>query len=198
MATPTAPPARAATRRHRAPALLLAVLGLLAVTAQAEEPPMNAGMLAHALDRLAGTARVLYVAAHPDDENTRLLAYLANARHVTAAYLSMTRGGGGQNLIGTDIHTYLFVHLAQRAVNHALSSIQTPSRKRPLSGMVAQFRRSSGEQKRCIVRPHFVHGQAINLGTQTCINNGDCHGRMTVGTHVQHLVGCEISQLSLD
>jgi len=100
MATPTAPPARAATRRHRAPALLLAVLGLLAVTAQAEEPPMNAGMLAHALDRLAGTARVLYVAAHPDDENTRLLAYLANARHVTAAYLSMTRGGGGQNLIG--------------------------------------------------------------------------------------------------
>jgi LmbE family N-acetylglucosaminyl deacetylase len=59
-------------------------------------------MLAHALDRLAGTARVLYIAAHPDDENTRLLAYLANDRHVTAAYLSMTRGGGGQNLIGTE------------------------------------------------------------------------------------------------
>ena len=35
--------------------------------------------LAHALDRLASTGRVLYVAAHPDDENTRLLAYLANA-----------------------------------------------------------------------------------------------------------------------
>lgn len=63
---------------------------------------MHAGMLAHALDRLSGTARVLYVGAHPDDENTRLLAYLANARHVTAAYLSMTRGGGGQNLIGTE------------------------------------------------------------------------------------------------
>ncbi|MDX2168228.1 MAG: PIG-L family deacetylase [Deltaproteobacteria bacterium] len=63
---------------------------------------MHAGMLAHALDRLAGTARVLYVAAHPDDENTRLLAYLANDRHVTAAYLSMTRGGGGQNLVGTE------------------------------------------------------------------------------------------------
>jgi LmbE family N-acetylglucosaminyl deacetylase len=59
-------------------------------------------MLAHALDRLAGTARVLYIAAHPDDENTRLLAYLANDRHVSAAYLSMTRGGGGQNLIGTE------------------------------------------------------------------------------------------------
>ena len=63
---------------------------------------MNAGRLAHALDRLAGTGRVLYVAAHPDDENTRLLAYLANARHVTAAYLSLTRGGGGQNLIGRE------------------------------------------------------------------------------------------------
>ena len=63
---------------------------------------MDAGTLAHALDRLGVTARVLYVAAHPDDENTRLLAYLANARHVTAAYLSMTRGGGGQNLIGRE------------------------------------------------------------------------------------------------
>jgi len=63
---------------------------------------MHAGQLAHAVDRLANTGRVLYVAAHPDDENTRLLAYLANARHVTAAYLSMTRGGGGQNLIGAE------------------------------------------------------------------------------------------------
>ena len=68
----------------------------------AEEPAMNAGTLAHALDRLANTGRVLYVAAHPDDENTRLLAYLANERHVGAAYLSMTRGGGGQNLIGAE------------------------------------------------------------------------------------------------
>ena len=63
---------------------------------------MDAGTLAHAIDRLGVTARVLYVAAHPDDENTRLLAYLANARHATAAYLSMTRGGGGQNLIGRE------------------------------------------------------------------------------------------------
>ena len=67
-----------------------------------QEPSMDAGSLAHALDRLAVTGRVLYVAAHPDDENTRLLAYLANARHLTVAYLSMTRGGGGQNLIGRE------------------------------------------------------------------------------------------------
>ena len=82
--------------------VLAAVLSaiMFAAPAPAEETPMHAGMLAHALDRLATTGRVLYVGAHPDDENTRLLAYLANGRHLTAAYLSMTRGGGGQNLIG--------------------------------------------------------------------------------------------------
>lgn len=79
-------------------ALVLLPTGL----AFATEPRMNAGELAHALDRVRTTARVLYVAAHPDDENTALLAYLANARHVTVAYLSMTRGGGGQNLIGDE------------------------------------------------------------------------------------------------
>jgi LmbE family N-acetylglucosaminyl deacetylase len=63
---------------------------------------LNAGAaaLAHAVDRAATTGRVLYVAAHPDDENTRLMAYLANVRHLEVAYLAMTRGGGGQNLIG--------------------------------------------------------------------------------------------------
>jgi LmbE family N-acetylglucosaminyl deacetylase len=68
----------------------------------AEEVTLDAARLAHAIDRLSNTARVLYVAAHPDDENTRLLAYLANARHASAQYLSMTRGGGGQNLIGRE------------------------------------------------------------------------------------------------
>jgi LmbE family N-acetylglucosaminyl deacetylase len=66
----------------------------------AAEPELSAGALAHAVDRLATTGRVLYIAAHPDDENTRLLSYLANVRHLEVAYLSMTRGGGGQNLIG--------------------------------------------------------------------------------------------------
>ena len=45
---------------------------------------------------------MLYVATHPDDENTRLMTYLANVRHLDVAYLAMTRGGGGQNLIGGD------------------------------------------------------------------------------------------------
>lgn len=45
---------------------------------------------------------VMYIAAHPDDENTRLLAYLSNDKLYRTAYLSMTRGDGGQNLIGDD------------------------------------------------------------------------------------------------
>ncbi len=74
----------------------------LATSTIAQEPAMHAGKLATELDRLANTGRVLYLAAHPDDENTRLLAYLANGRHVGVTYLAMTRGGGGQNLIGNE------------------------------------------------------------------------------------------------
>ncbi|HLL83256.1 MAG TPA: PIG-L family deacetylase, partial [Longimicrobium sp.] len=77
-------------------------LALLHGPAVAQENPMHAGALAHALDRVAHTGRVLYIAAHPDDENTRLLGYLANGRHLTVAYLSLTRGEGGQNLIGSE------------------------------------------------------------------------------------------------
>lgn len=47
--------------------------------------------------------RVLYVAAHPDDENTRLIAALANNNQFEVAYLSLTRGDGGQNLIGPEL-----------------------------------------------------------------------------------------------
>ena len=51
---------------------------------------------------LGNTASVLYIAAHPDDENTRLLTYLVSERNVRTGYLSITRGDGGQNLIGDD------------------------------------------------------------------------------------------------
>ena len=80
----------------------LACMLALPLHAQQDATQMDAARLAHALDRLSNTARVLYIAAHPDDENTRLLTYLANGRHVSARYLSMTRGGGGQNLIGSE------------------------------------------------------------------------------------------------
>lgn len=54
------------------------------------------------LQKLNTTGSVLYVAAHPDDENTRLLAYLANELKLRTAYLSLTRGDGGQNLVGKE------------------------------------------------------------------------------------------------
>lgn len=54
------------------------------------------------LEKLKVFGSVLYIAAHPDDENTRLLAYLANERKFRTGYLSITRGDGGQNLIGDE------------------------------------------------------------------------------------------------
>ena len=55
------------------------------------------------LEKLDVFGKVLYIAAHPDDENTRLIAYLANERKYETAYLSATRGGGGQNFLGTHL-----------------------------------------------------------------------------------------------
>ena len=73
----------------------------LAFAAQPTRPP-HPGELALGLRRLNTVGSVLYVAAHPDDENTRLLAWLVGAAGVRAGYLSLTRGDGGQNLIGTE------------------------------------------------------------------------------------------------
>ncbi|MDQ3192626.1 MAG: PIG-L family deacetylase [Bacteroidota bacterium] len=54
------------------------------------------------LEKLKNPARVLYIAAHPDDENTRLLSWMVSEKKCKTAYLSLTRGDGGQNLIGTE------------------------------------------------------------------------------------------------
>src|ERR1700744_6302381 len=56
---------------------------------------------------------VLYVAAHPDDENTTLIAYLARGRDYRTAYLSLTRGDGGQNVLGPDFGEKLGVARTQ-------------------------------------------------------------------------------------
>ncbi len=59
------------------------------------------------VERLNVLGTVLYIAAHPDDENTRLISYYASARKVRMGYLSITRGDGGQNLIGTEMREKL-------------------------------------------------------------------------------------------
>ncbi len=76
---------------------------MLGNAARAEPAPQpSAAEIAKRLQRLSVVGSVLYVAAHPDDENTALLTYLASGRGVRAVYLSMTRGDGGQNLIGAE------------------------------------------------------------------------------------------------
>ena len=55
------------------------------------------------MERFGSGKRVLYMAAHPDDENTRLISWLSNALDAETTYLSLTRGSGGQNLIGDEL-----------------------------------------------------------------------------------------------
>lgn len=62
----------------------------------------NSAEIIQGLKKLNTVGSVLYVAAHPDDENTRLLGYLANEKKLRTGYLSLTRGDGGQNLIGKE------------------------------------------------------------------------------------------------
>ncbi|MCC6349791.1 MAG: PIG-L family deacetylase [Candidatus Eisenbacteria bacterium] len=107
-----------ARRFHRrlalAAVLPLLVLGLSVPSRTADAGPrpadvLDAGETRLALERLRVTGSVLYVAAHPDDENTALLAWLARGLKVRTAYLSMTRGDGGQNLIGPELGSELGV-----------------------------------------------------------------------------------------
>jgi LmbE family N-acetylglucosaminyl deacetylase len=65
--------------------------------------------LGHTLRQLQTTARVLHVGAHPDDEDSALLAYLARGRGVRTAYLSLNRGEGGQNSLGPELYEALGV-----------------------------------------------------------------------------------------
>lgn len=88
----------------RLPNKLIAVLLALGVIqANAQSPATHpASKILHDIKKLNVLGSVLYIAAHPDDENTRLLAYLANGKQLRTAYLSLTRGDGGQNLIGDE------------------------------------------------------------------------------------------------
>jgi LmbE family N-acetylglucosaminyl deacetylase len=86
-----------------------ALLLVLTIAIALPLPARTAAELQLALRKLAVTGSALYVAAHPDDENTALLAWLANERLYRTAYLSVTRGDGGQNLIGQETGALLGV-----------------------------------------------------------------------------------------
>ena len=80
-----------------------ALAATVLTTLRAQVPVRDAAELQKQLDRLQTLGSVLYLAAHPDDENTAVLATLSKGLNLRTAYLSMTRGGGGQNLIGPEL-----------------------------------------------------------------------------------------------
>lgn len=81
---------------------------LITFFTNAQQPEkLNATEIYGKIQKLNFLGSVLYLAAHPDDENTKLIAYFSNHYHANTAYLSLTRGDGGQNLIGTELREKL-------------------------------------------------------------------------------------------
>lgn len=90
--------------------LLLASCSLFSESTQAQTPKTyTSSEILLGLKKLNVLGSVMYIAAHPDDENTRLIAYMANERLLETSYLSCTRGDGGQNLIGPELREGLGV-----------------------------------------------------------------------------------------
>jgi LmbE family N-acetylglucosaminyl deacetylase len=90
--------------------LAVSATGLAAFLSAAGAPaPESSGAILQDLRSFRELGSVLYIAAHPDDENTQLIAYLARGRHYRTAYLSLTRGDGGQNVLGPQLSEELGV-----------------------------------------------------------------------------------------
>ncbi|MBO6879690.1 PIG-L family deacetylase [Winogradskyella sp.] len=88
---------------------LIFLLGTV-ISLPAQQPKkLNSSEIYEAVQKLNVLGSVLYIAAHPDDENTRLISYMSNEVKARTAYLSLTRGDGGQNLIGPEIRELLGV-----------------------------------------------------------------------------------------
>jgi LmbE family N-acetylglucosaminyl deacetylase len=84
----------------------IAIVALAALAAAMLMPHRGAAQGSAASVRVQNAPermRVLWIAAHPDDEDTQMIAWLARGRHVETAYMSLTRGDGGQNLIGNEL-----------------------------------------------------------------------------------------------
>ncbi|WP_137904646.1 PIG-L family deacetylase [Chryseobacterium sp. 2VB] len=79
------------------------ILGFYTVFCSAQQVrPSKSSEIYREIKTLKNLPKVLYLAAHPDDENTGLLSWLINSQNVETGYLSLTRGDGGQNLLGTE------------------------------------------------------------------------------------------------
>jgi LmbE family N-acetylglucosaminyl deacetylase len=89
-------------------------LGFTANAQQPEKP--SSAVIFNQIQKLNFLGSVLYIAAHPDDENTRLISYLSNETKARTGYLSLTRGDGGQNLIGPQLRELLGVIRTQELI----------------------------------------------------------------------------------
>ncbi|MGS2741100.1 PIG-L family deacetylase [Sinomicrobium sp. M5D2P17] len=89
--------------------LLLSFIFAFSATYAQQPKTYSSSDIYHAIQKLNFLGSALYLAAHPDDENTRMISYLSNEVHARTAYLSLTRGDGGQNLIGTELRELLGV-----------------------------------------------------------------------------------------
>lgn len=91
--------------------LFLAAVSISTVFNASAQQPKKPGSseIFQAIQKLNFLGSVMYLAAHPDDENTKLISHLSNNVHARTAYLSLTRGDGGQNLIGPEIRELLGV-----------------------------------------------------------------------------------------
>ena len=78
---------------------------------------LNSAEILHDIKKLDVLGNILYLAAHPDDENTRFISYCANEKLLNTGYLSLTRGDGGQNLIGTEIREELGIIRTQELLS---------------------------------------------------------------------------------
>lgn len=93
------------------------LLLLTFLSAKAQQPVKpNAVEIYHQIEKLNFLGSVLYIAAHPDDENTKLISYLSNEKNARTGYLSLTRGDGGQNLIGPELRELLGVIRTQELI----------------------------------------------------------------------------------
>ncbi|WP_293872423.1 PIG-L family deacetylase [Flavobacterium sp.] len=97
--------------------LILLSLLLVNLKLAAQQPiKPNAVEIYNQIQKLNFLGSVLYLAAHPDDENTRLISYLSNDVKARTGYLSLTRGDGGQNLIGPELREQLGVIRTQELI----------------------------------------------------------------------------------
>ena len=105
------------------PILLITIILPYFLWAQIQQE-YTSGEIYKQIQKLNFLGSVLYVGAHPDDENTTMISYLSNHTNARVAYLSMNRGDGGQNLLGTEIRALLGVIrteelLEARKIDHA-------------------------------------------------------------------------------